>query len=74
MFLAWALTVLGVFGYLIYGNLKSRRRQEWEQAVVEKSTPDARKRLEQIESYYQNGLIDKREARAMREQVEKKEY
>ena len=73
VFLAWALTALGVFGYLIYGNLKSRRRQEWEQAVVEKSTPDARKRLEQIESYYQNGLIDKREAQAMREKLENKE-
>lgn len=73
VFLAWALTALGIFGYLIYGNLKSRRRQEWEQAVVEKSTPDARKRLEQIESYYQNGLIDKKEAQAMRDKLENKE-
>ena len=69
VFLAWALTALGSFGYLIYGNLKSRRRQEWEQTVAEKGAPDARKRLEQIESYYQNGLIDKKEAQAMRERI-----
>ena len=69
VFLAWALTALGSFGYLIYGSLKSRRRQEWEQTVAEKGAPDARKRLEQIESYYQNGLIDKKEAQAMRERI-----
>lgn len=73
VFLAWALTALGIFGYLIYSNLKTRRRQEWEQTVVENSTPDARKRLEQIESYYQNGLIDKKEAQAMRDKLENKE-
>lgn len=74
VFLAWALTALGIFGYLIYSNLKTRRRQEREQLFSEKRESETTKRLEQIESYYQNGLIDKREARAMREQVEKKEY
>ena len=73
VFLAWALTALGIFGYLIYSNLKTRRRQEREQLFSEKRESETTKRLEQIESYYQNGLIDKKEAQAMRDKLENKE-
>lgn len=73
VFLAWALTALCLFGFTIYGNLKTRRRQEGEQTGPEKGESEETKRLEQIKSYYQNGLIDKKEAQAMRERLENKE-
>lgn len=72
VFLAWALTALGISGVLIYRSLKERRQQEWEEAAAENGEPDVGKRLEQIETYYHSGLIDKKEARAMREEMRNK--